>query len=130
MILSGMSNFEQLQQNIAFFDEKKMLNDDDLATLLTAAHFETTGKSAGTVPCTACKYCTTKCPQELNIPRLLALYNEHAYSEGGFIAPMVIGTLPESKRPAACIGCQSCEAVCPQQIKISDMMKDFASKVK
>ena len=130
MILSGMSNFEQLQQNIAFFDEKKMLNDDDLATLLTAAHFETTGKSAGTVPCTACKYCTTKCPQELNIPRLLALYNEHAYSEGGFIAPMALAAIDESKLPSACIGCGACAAVCPQKIDIPGTMAKFAEMLK
>ena len=42
---------------------------------------------------------------------------------------MRIGTLPEEKRPGACIGCRSCERVCPQQIKISEMMKDFAARL-
>ncbi len=126
MILSGMSNLEQVQQNIAFFDEKKPLGDDDIATLLTAAHFDTTGKNAGTVPCTACRYCTSKCPMELDIPRLLALYNEHAYSEGGFIAPMVLSTFEENKRPSACIGCGACAAVCPQRIDIPGTMTKFA----
>ena len=41
---------------------------------------------------------------------------------------MVIGTLPEDKRPSACIGCRSCEKLCPQQIKISEAMKDFDVK--
>ena len=86
-----------------------------------------TDKSKGTVPCTSCRYCMSKCPQELEIPKLLGLYNEHAYSGGdGFIAPMVIGTLDEDKRPSACIGCGACAAVCPQQIDIPGTMSKFA----
>lgn len=52
------------------------------------------------------------------------------FTGGGFIAPMVVGTLPEDKRPSACVGCRSCEKVCPQQIKISEMMKDFVERLK
>ena len=125
VILSGMSNFEQLQQNIEFFNEKKEISDDDLAALLTAAHFDTTGKNAGTVPCTACRYCTTHCPQGLDIPHILALYNEHAYSEGGFIAPMALAALDQDKLPSACIGCGECAKVCPQTIDIPGTMKKF-----
>ncbi|HJF95071.1 MAG TPA: 4Fe-4S binding protein, partial [Lachnoclostridium phocaeense] len=44
--------------------------------------------------------------------------------------PMVVSTLPEDKRPSACIGCRSCEAVCPQQIKISEAMADFTERLK
>ena len=43
---------------------------------------------------------------------------------------MVVQTLPEDKRPSACLGCRSCEAVCPQQIKISEILADFAQKLK
>ena len=125
MILSGMSDLEQLKQNTEFFSEKKELSDDDIATLLTAAHFDVTGKNSGTVPCTACRYCTTHCPQELDIPRLLALYNEHAYSEGGFIAPMALAAIDPDKLPSACIGCGACAKVCPQQIDIPGTMKKF-----
>ena len=60
---------------------------------------------------------------------LIDLYNEFNYSGGGFVPPMVIKSLPESKRPAACIGCRACEAVCPQNIKISEMMSDFTEKL-
>jgi predicted aldo/keto reductase-like oxidoreductase len=65
----------------------------------------------------------------LDIPRLISLYNEFTYSNGGFRAPMVISTLPEDKRPSACIGCRGCEAVCPQVIKISEIMSTFSSKL-
>ena len=125
VILSGMSDLEQMKQNIEFFSEKRAISDDDIATLLTAAHFDVTGKNSGTVPCTACKYCTTHCPQELDIPRLLSLYNEHAYSEGGFIAPMALAAIDRDKLPSACIGCGSCAKVCPQQIDIPGTMKKY-----
>ena len=81
------------------------------------------------LPCTACHYCVSHCPQGLDIPNLIALYNEHCYTKGGFIAPMAMSAIPEDKRPSACIGCRSCEAVCPQQIKISEAMADFAEKL-
>jgi len=126
MILSGMSNMDQLKDNIGFFDEKKTISDDDIAALLTAAHYETTGKAAGTVPCTACRYCMSKCPQELEIPRLLSLFNEHVYTENGFIAPMALSAIDKDKWPSACIGCGACAAVCPQRIDIPGTMKKFA----
>ena len=78
------------------------------------------------VPCTACHYCTTHCPQELDIPSLLALYNEEKFTGGGFIAPMALMTYPEDKRPDACLGCGSCAAVCPQQIDIPGALADFS----
>ena len=81
------------------------------------------------LPCTACHYCVSHCPQGLDIPALLSLYNEHCFTEGGFIAPMALSSYEEDKKPTACIGCRSCEEVCPQQIKISEAMADFAAKL-
>jgi len=126
MILSGMSNQEQLEKNLKTFAEDKKLSDSEMQTLLGIADEML---SAGTVPCTACHYCVSHCPQELDIPRLISLYNEHAFTGGGFIAPMVMGTLPDEKKPSACLHCRSCEEVCPQQIKISEVMEDFAAKL-
>ena len=77
-----------------------------------------------------CHYCTSHCPQGLDIPELLKLYNEHAFTGGGFIAPMALSAIPDDKKPSACIGCRNCEAVCPQQIKISEAMADFSEKLK
>lgn len=126
MILSGMSNMEQLAANIATFEEDKPLNDGEMETLLHIAQ-EMVQKIA--LPCTACRYCVSHCPQGLDIPSLLSLYNEHCFTGGGFIAPMALSSLPEDKRPDSCIGCRSCEAVCPQQIRISEAMADFAEKL-
>ena len=126
VVLSGMSDMDQLKDNIATFAEDKPLSDQEMTTLLGIAD-EMVKKIV--LPCTACRYCTTHCPQGLDIPYLLSLYNEHCFTGGGFIAPMVLQSIPEDKQPSACIGCRSCEAVCPQQIKISEAMADFVQRM-
>ena len=125
MILSGMSNAQQMQDNIHTFETDRPLNSEELQALLTIADRMTTG-----VPCTACHYCTSHCPKGLDIPMLLKLYNEHTFTGGGFLAPMALMAVPADKQPSACIGCRSCEAVCPQQIKISEVFRDFTEKLK
>ena len=126
MILSGMSNEEQLEKNLVTFAEEKKLSEEEMTTLLGIAEKML---SVGTVPCTACHYCVSHCPQGLDIPTLISLYNEHAYSGGGFIAPMALSALPEDKLPQACLQCRSCEQVCPQQIRISEVLEDFSAKL-
>ncbi len=126
LTLSGMSNFDQLKENIATFGTYEPLSEKEVTTLYDIAHHMT---SVGTLPCTSCRYCTAGCPMELDIPRLIELYNEHVYTDDDFIAPMAISALPEDKKPSACIGCRACEEVCPQSIKISEMMSDFARKL-
>jgi len=129
VVLSGMSNMRQLQDNINTFEMEKPLNAQELDILLGIA--DSMVKQVA-LPCTACRYCTGHCPQQLDIPALLELYNEHCFtSDSGFafIAPMTLMAMSEDKRPGACIGCGSCEAVCPQNIKISEAFSDFASKL-
>lgn len=125
--LSGMSNFEQLQENIGTFEEYKPLSETEYDTILQIAD-DMVKKIA--LPCTACRYCTTHCPKGLDIPNLLELYNEHCFTGGGFLAPFALNAIPKEKWPQECVGCRSCEAVCPQQIKISEAMKDFVEKLK
>ncbi len=126
VILSGMSNEEQLEKNIRTFSAEKPLNAAEADALGSIAQRML---ARGTVPCTACHYCVSHCPQGLDIPGLLALYNEHAFTGGGFIAPMALSALPEEKRPQACLACRSCEQVCPQQIRISEVLADFVKKL-
>ena len=126
VILSGMSDMKQVKDNIKTFEEAKPLNAEESAALDAIAR-EMLAKTS--LPCTACRYCTSHCPKHLDIPELIKLYNEHRFTGGGFIAPMVVSALAEEKRPSACIGCRSCEKVCPQQIKISEMMKDFTARL-
>ena len=125
--LSGMSNLEQLKQNIATCETDAPLSDGERSALMAVAD-EMLGKKI--LPCTACHYCVSHCPQGLDSPALLELYNEHNFTGGGFIAPMALSALPEEKRPSACLHCHSCEAVCPQQLKISDAMESFAAMLR
>ena len=80
-----MSNFEQLQDNIRTFETDRPLSEKEMAELLSIAD----GMVKKIVlPCTACHYCVSHCPQGLDIPSLLSLYNEHCFTGGGFLAPM------------------------------------------
>ena len=122
--LSGMSNMEQALDNIKTFEVYKPLNENEFNSALSLAR-----KMTSNVPCTSCRYCTEYCPQGLDIPKLISLYNEHVFTGGGFIAPMYISTLSDDKKPSACVGCRSCEAVCPQNIKISEIMSNFTVRL-
>ena len=125
--LSGMSTMEQLKANIATYKTERPLTDEERATLQEVVD-DMLGQ--GTVPCTACHYCTSHCPQGLDIPFLLAMYNQMQITgKGDFIAPMALSSLPADKQPSACIGCGSCAAVCPQQIDIPGTLADFAAKL-
>lgn len=126
MVLSGMSSMEQMKQNIETWNKDEPLNGEEWDALQQIAE-EMTG--ADKVMCTACRYCTAHCPAGLDIPRLIELYNEHKFTDGGFIPIMGLMALDRDKRPKACLHCHSCEKVCPQQIKISDVMQDFDDRI-
>ena len=123
MVLSGMSNEQQLLDNIATFSEDKPLNEAELGTLMEIAQ-----EMSGGVPCTACRYCTTVCPMGLDIPELLQMYNEYTFSNSMFIAHTV-SEMDKEKRPSACLGCRACERMCPQNIKIAAVLADFDAKL-
>ena len=103
MILSGMSNMEQLKDNINTFSEFKPLNDNELITLNSIADKMI---ASSKIPCTACKYCIEKCPKGIDIPSLISKFNDD-------------NTI-RIQNP--CIACKACENVCPQGIKISKIM--------
>lgn len=123
MVLSGMSDMKQLMENTATFAEEKPLTEKEMKVLM-----EVTDSMLDILPCTACRYCTSHCPKKLDIPTLLSLYNESRFNMT-IITQMAVGAMPKDQRPDACIGCKSCEAVCPQMLKISEAMKDFAQKL-
>lgn len=125
--LSGMSDFSQVKENIRTYETDAPLTEAEMAALSAIADKMITSTS---LPCTACRYCTSHCPVQLDIPEIIRLYNEHKSTQNGFIAPMYVSTLPEEKRPSACLNCKSCEKVCPQNIAISDMMKKFNEMLK
>ena len=120
MILSGMSNLEQMRDNLRTFSEEKPLNDEELALLDEAA-----ASLARMIPCTACRYCCAGCPMELDIPGLLAISNDMALARSfNVVARYTI--LGEEKQASACIGCGQCETVCPQKIAVPEEMRRLA----
>lgn len=123
VILSGMSSLEQMQDNVRIFEAPKPLSAAEREALLQVA--ENQKKS---VPCTACRYCCEGCPKGLDIPKIIASYNDFCYV-ASFNATMWIEALPEDKRPSACIGCGKCTKICPQGIDVPAIMKDFADRI-
>ena len=120
MVLSGMSNMAQMQDNVNTFSEQRPLSDEECRMLLDIAE-----SMKDSIPCTACRYCCDGCPMGLNIPNLLSTYNEIRFSPAINVA-MRIEARPEEKRPSACIGCGKCAKICPQGIDIPGAMKGFS----
>ncbi len=121
--LSGMTTMEQLQENIATFSEEKTLSEEEFAALSRAAE-----QMADFVPCTACRYCTEECPKGLDIPKLIAMYNEMRHDGAGTLSFNLRGMKDEEK-PGACIGCGRCQRICPQGIHIPEIMRDFKERL-
>jgi predicted aldo/keto reductase-like oxidoreductase len=120
VVLSGMSALEQMDENIRTFSVDRPLSPEETRFLLDLAE-----QKKDAVPCTACRYCTEGCPMELDIPMLIAAYNDCKFSSS-FTVPMQMDALDEDKRPSACIGCGACAAICPQNIDIPSVLADFA----
>ncbi|MDD5919887.1 MAG: 4Fe-4S dicluster domain-containing protein, partial [Oscillospiraceae bacterium] len=74
-----------------------------------------------------CRYCCDGCPQDLDIPKLISLYNESVNGSGS-IQFNINGMKPE-ELPSACLSCGACAQLCPQEIDIPDIMKKFAEKL-
>lgn len=123
MILSGMSDLEQVKENVETFSWEEPLTQAEQKTLLEIAE-----GMKDSIPCTACRYCCDGCPKGLDIPMLIATYNEIRFSPAVNVA-MRLEALPDEKRPAACIGCGKCAKICPQKIDIPAAMKDLAEEV-
>lgn len=117
VILSGMSNMEQLLDNLKTFSGGEPLSEEEVALL-----FEIAEGMKSSVPCTACRYCVDGCPAELDIPTLLGIYNELKFLPT-VNAGMRVEFLPECKKPAACIKCGKCTEICPQKINVPEALK-------
>lgn len=121
VVLSGMSNLEQMKDNIQTFSDGNPLTASESEILAEIA------KTLGNlIPCTACHYCCDGCPKKLDIPTLLNSLNDARFSPN-FTVSMRLESLPRDKLPSACIGCGACARICPQHIDIPALMKEFVS---
>ena len=123
MILSGMSNKEQMADNLATFAQRDALSGEERELLLSIAQ-----SMMDLIPCTGCRYCCEGCPKGLDIPALLAVFNELRVSPT-VNAAMRVEFLSEEKKPTACIACGKCARSCPQNIQIPDALKKLAQKL-
>lgn len=119
LVLSGMSDMDQMKDNIATFEKCDPLTSEEARIVNEAAE-----SMKSEVPCTACRYCTANCPMELDIPDLLFKYNQ-IRADSGFTIKMQLDAYPEDKLPSACIGCGACMEMCPQKIQIPDELAAF-----
>lgn len=135
-VLSGMTAFDQVEDNVSTMTGFKALGDSDLATLQTAV---AAYRDTGTIPCTACRYCMD-CPSGVDIPAVFAAYNkcaaerklpasfgdEAAIKASAAFFAETYGALPEENRADRCTGCKACVEHCPQSIDIPGRMMEIA----
>ena len=119
VILSGMTELEHAIDNVAVLSKDDPATEDEKALLQKAVEAMT-----NLVPCTACRYCVEACPQKLDIPGLISMYNE-AMHDGRLGAI----NMSEDEQPSACIACGECAKLCPQDIEIPDVMEKFAQMI-
>lgn len=126
MVLSGMSNQEQMEDNLSFMKEFKPLSKEEMGEVFQAAQII---KETIAIPCTACKYCIDGCPKKICIPDYFALYNElERFGKGRL--PRLQSEYKELSgehgKASDCIGCGKCEQHCPQHLEIRTYLEKIA----
>ena len=123
-VLSGMSNVEQMKDNLSYMKEFRPLNEEEQEAIRQAQRIL---GNAATIPCTACRYCVEGCPQQIRIPDIFAAMNRQL-GNGQMAAAKeaYFAVAPEGHRASDCIECRQCEGACPQHLPITDHLKRAA----
>ena len=129
VVLSGMSNIEQMEDNVNFMADLTPLTDKEKELCYKAAGI-INGQIA--IPCTGCSYCTEGCPKKIAIPQYFSLYNEDMrenLEEKGWTVNYTNYAILADKFGKAkdCVACGQCEGVCPQHLPIIEKLKDVSS---
>ena len=123
-VLSGMSNLDQMKDNISYMEDFEPLNEEELQTV---SQVQEAMKELANIPCTDCKYCVDDCPQNINIPSLFSTMNNYLVYKDLDGAKGTYRWQTDKRGLASdCIACGNCEAVCPQQIGIIDELEKIA----
>jgi predicted aldo/keto reductase-like oxidoreductase len=128
MVLSGMSNTEQMEDNTSFMENFEPLNADEIEAVNKVCDIF---HSMNMIPCTACHYCVldNDCPKKIKIPELFACYNEKTtfknWNEDYYYNNILTR---DSGKASDCIKCGKCEKICPQHLEIRKLLKDVAKE--
>ena len=123
-VLSGMSDIQQMKDNLSYMRDFKPLNEEEQEIIRKAQRIM--GNSS-TIPCTACHYCVEGCPMGIKIPDIFAAMNKQlgngltAEAQEDYAKAVTAGA-PAS----ACIGCKQCEQACPQHLTITEYLEQAA----
>lgn len=126
MVLSGMSSFAQMEDNLAVMRDFRPLDDAEREAVSQVGAII---RGKGLIPCTACRYCTAGCPMEISIPDLFACYNAKTvfndWNQNFYYDE--VHTVGRGKA-SDCIGCGQCENECPQHLEIRRLLADVAAE--
>lgn len=126
MVLSGMSNMDQLLDNTGYMADFKPLSDEEMLLVHRAAELI---NSTVAIPCTGCAYCVEGCPQSIAIPQYFALYNaEGQASESAVHSERYQRLTAKFGKPDDCIECGQCESICPQHLPVVEHLASIAKR--
>lgn len=126
MVLSGMSNTEQMKDNLSYMKDFKPLDEKEMAAVDKVCEII---RSKNLIPCTSCGYCTDGCPKHISIPDLFSCMNaKRAYHDWN--ADYYYGEVytKHNSKASDCIGCGKCEKICPQHLPVRQLLKDVAKE--
>ena len=123
MVLSGMSNMEQMEDNVSFMKDFKPLTEKEQAAIQKVCEII---KAQNSIPCTACKYCVDGCPKKIAIPDLFADLNAKKVYRDWNNKDYYMEHTKDGGKASDCIKCGKCEKVCPQHLEIRKLLEEVA----